>query len=68
VPHLERYFELGRELAVYDDLPSLIEQARYWLDHEDERRAVAEAGYQRVMAEHTYDHRFEQIFEQMGLS
>ena len=68
VPHLERYFELGSELAVYDDLPSLIEQAHYWLDHEDERRAVAEAGYQRVMSEHTYDHRFEQIFEQMGLS
>jgi spore maturation protein CgeB len=66
VPHLERYFELGREVAVYDSTDDLIEQVGYWLANEDERAAVAEAGYQRVLAEHTYDHRFNQIFEWVG--
>ena len=66
VPHLERYFQPGREVAVYDGLDELVEQVGYWLAHDDERAAVAEAGYRRVLAEHTYDHRFEEIFRALG--
>jgi spore maturation protein CgeB len=68
VPHLERYFELGREVAVYDGLDDLVKQVGHWLAHDDERAAVAEAGYRRVLAEHTYDHRFEEIFRSLGLA
>jgi len=67
VPHLERYFELDREVGVFDGKEDLAERTRYWLDHESERRAVAEAGYRRVLAEHTYDHRFAAIFQELGL-
>jgi spore maturation protein CgeB len=67
VPHLERYFEPGREIGVYDGADELVEQVGYWLEHEDERAAVAAAGYRRVLAEHTYDHRFEAIFARLGL-
>ena len=67
VPHLERYFEAGRDVAVYDGEDDLVEQVGYWLEDEDRRAAVAEAGYRRVMAEHTYDHRFAAIFEAIGL-
>jgi spore maturation protein CgeB len=66
VPHLERYFDLGREVAVYDHVDDLVEQVGYWLEHEDERAAVADAGYRRVLAEHTYDHRFEEILRRVG--
>jgi spore maturation protein CgeB len=65
VPHLEEYFEFGREVAVFDRADDLAEQIRHWLEHEGERRAVAEAGHRRVLAEHTYDHRFAAIFEQL---
>jgi spore maturation protein CgeB len=68
VPHLERYFELGREVAVYDSTDDLVEQVGHWLDHDDERAAVAEAGYRRVLAEHTYDHRFDEIFRTVGVA
>jgi spore maturation protein CgeB len=67
VPHIEDYFEIGKEIAVYSDVDELVEQVRYWLSHPDERAAVADAGYQRVRAEHTYDHRFAEIFRRMGL-
>jgi hypothetical protein len=30
-------------------------------------QCVADAGYRRVLAEHTDDHRFAAIFEQFGL-
>ena len=67
VPHLDEYFEPDREIAVYDDEPELAARIQYWLDHEDERAAIADAGYRRTLAEHTYDHRFERIFEGAGL-
>ena len=68
VAHLERYFDLEREVAVYEDTGGLIEQALHWTERPEERAAIAAAGYRRVMAEHTYDHRFEEIFDAMGLT
>jgi spore maturation protein CgeB len=67
VPHLEDYFELERELAVFDSSDDLPERIGWWLAHPDERQTVAEAGYRRVLAEHTYDHRFHHIFGVAGL-
>jgi spore maturation protein CgeB len=67
VPHLERYFELDREVGVFDGNDDLADKVRHWLEHDEERQQVAEAGYRRVMAEHTYDHRFAAIFEDLGL-
>jgi spore maturation protein CgeB len=67
VPHLDLYFELDREVAVFDGIADLLEKVRYWLEHDAERQQVADAGYRRVMAEHTYDHRFAAIFGELGL-
>jgi spore maturation protein CgeB len=67
VAHLERYFDIGREIAVFSSTDELVEQARHWLEHPAERAAVADAGYRRVRAEHTYDHRFADIFAAIGL-
>ncbi len=66
VPHLEEYFELDREVAVFESTDDLVERVGWWLNHPQERAAVAEAGYRRVLAEHTYDHRFEEIFRTVG--
>lgn len=68
VPHLDRYFDLGSEIAVFDSTDDLVDQARYWLAHPEERLSVAEAGYRRVRAEHTYDHRFTEIFARIGIT
>jgi spore maturation protein CgeB len=67
VPHLERYFELDREVGVFTDADDLVEKVGYWLADEDERAAVAAAGHRRVLAEHTYDHRFAAIFRALEL-
>jgi spore maturation protein CgeB len=67
VPHLERYFELDSEVAVFDGPDDLVDKVRYWLEHDEERQSVAGAGYRRVMSEHTYDHRFAAIFEELGI-
>jgi spore maturation protein CgeB len=53
---------------VFSSTQGLIEQVRHWLANPEERAAVADAGYRRVRAEHTYDHRFAAIFAAMGLA
>jgi spore maturation protein CgeB len=67
VPHLDEYFRIGTEIAAYSTTEELIEQVRHWLANPEERAAVAEAGYRRVREEHTYDHRFAEIFRRMDL-
>ncbi len=66
VPHLEKYFHLEREVSVYRDVDELIRKIRYWLNNPEERAIVADAGYKRVLDQHTYDHRFGEIFSLVG--
>jgi spore maturation protein CgeB len=68
LPHLEEYFGYDEEIGVYTGTGELIERVRFWLDHPAERLAVAEAGHRRVLAEHTYDHRFAEIVRILGES
>jgi len=64
----QEYFRPGKEVVCYSTLGDLIEKVRYYLAHEEERKAIAEAGAARVRREHTYVHRFSDIFRQMGLT
>ena len=67
VPHLEDFLTPGREIGAFSSTDDLVRQVGWWLDHEQERAGAAEAGYRRVRAEHTYDHRFAAIFARIGL-
>jgi len=64
---LESYYVPGAEIATFRTLSELIEQIRYFLDQETARAAIAEAGYQRTLQEHTYARRFAELFARMGL-
>jgi len=65
--NLENYFQDGEEIVCFADTDDLIQKARYYLRHEDERAAIARAGYERTLREHTYAHRFTEIFQRVGL-
>jgi spore maturation protein CgeB len=65
--NLEDYFKDGEEIVCFSDLDDLVEKIRYYLAHEDERSAIAQAGYGRTQRDHRYEKRFREIFEQMGL-
>lgn len=64
---LESYYDIGKEIVCFEDLNDLMEKARYYLSHDDERTAIAQAGYLRTMREHTYAHRLTEIFERLRL-
>jgi spore maturation protein CgeB len=56
-PNLHEMFEPGIEVVTYTDADDLIEKARHYLEHEDERAAIAGAGQARTLREHTYERR-----------
>ncbi len=52
--NLAELFTPGEEVVTYVDAEDLVEKARYYLEHDDERRAIAAAGQSRTLREHTY--------------
>ncbi len=50
-----------QEVAVFEGLRDAKEQIRYFLDHEEDRLAVAERGRRRVLSEHTYVLRMKEL-------
>ncbi len=62
---MENLFEPGRESVAYADPEEIPELARHYLDHPEERRAVAQAARRRVLAHHTYVTRMGQLLATM---
>lgn len=67
VEYLERYLVPGRELVLYNSIDDLYDLISYYLKHENERNQIAENGYVRTSKEHTYQKRFIDIFNKIGL-
>lgn len=62
-PNLPDLFEPDREVVTYQSPTECVEKVRYLLDHEDERRQIAEAGHRRTLRDHTVAIRCQQIHE-----
>lgn len=56
VPEIEKHFLDGQDLAVYQTLDGLTDLLKKFLADENLSLNVAEAGYQKVLANHTYSH------------
>lgn len=54
---LTELFEPESEVVIYNGLTDLRDKAEYYLEHEEERVAIAARARKRVLAEHTYAHR-----------
>lgn len=60
---LEELFVIGKEIVVFHNLDELRELVRYYMDHEEERRLIAENGRKKVMELHGYADRLDKIFD-----
>jgi spore maturation protein CgeB len=54
---IEGYFEPGKEIVTFASLDEAREKSVWYLEHERERQALADAGYARAHEEHRYHHR-----------
>jgi spore maturation protein CgeB len=55
--NLPELFDPGKEVVAYHTPEECVEMICYYLEHEKERRAIAEAGQKRTLRDHTYRQR-----------
>ncbi len=58
---VETWFEPGKEIVVVHDRGEAIERIGWLLRHDAERRRIGEAARARLLAEHTFRHRAQQL-------
>jgi hypothetical protein len=61
--NLHEIFVPGKEVVVYHTPEECAELVRYYLEHHDDRKGIANAGQQRTLREHTYAHRMEELVD-----
>ena len=62
-PGLEKLFDIGKEIVVYESIEDLDNKVKYYLENEDERNMIAETGYQRAKKDHTYFERAKKLID-----
>ena len=65
--NLNEYYEYGKEIETFDNQAEMVDKIKYYLEHDEERETIAQAGYERTLREHTYASRFEHIFSRAGV-
>lgn len=62
---LERYLNIGQEIAVYNSVDDCVKQIHYYLGQEKERNQIIHQSHNRVITEHTYLHRLKHVLEEI---
>lgn len=66
-PELSLYYDIGREIAVWDRLEDVVDCIRHYLTRPQQRADIAEAGRRRVLSNHTWLHRFAAMAAELGM-
>lgn len=61
-PEIAEYFEEGKEIVTFGCEEECVDKIRYYLEHEEERRQIAEAGRNKVKDAFTYEKGLERLF------
>lgn len=59
--NLQEMFEIGKEVVAYRSTEECLELIDHYLSHPDEAIAIARAGQQKTLTEHTYARRMEEF-------
>lgn len=58
---IPEYFEIGKDLETFSSQEELLQKIDYYLNHEQERRAIAENGYRKAKELYSLELRVEQM-------
>lgn len=61
--YLDAFYRRGEEIVAYRNTDDLIDKLRYFLGHDEQRRAIALNGFQRTMRDHRIKLRMRQAAE-----
>jgi len=63
---LGKIFKLGEEVVGFDTIPEAVELTHYYLEHEEERRVIAQNGFRRFWEDYHPEVIWQRIGEQIG--
>jgi spore maturation protein CgeB len=66
-PELDRFYDIGSEIVTYRDFDDLVETIRCLLSNPEKADKIRRKGYERARREHSWEMRFEKIFQLLGL-
>jgi spore maturation protein CgeB len=66
-PELTCLYEIGKEILCYSNEIDCVEIVRYYLERPGEAKRIADAGRARCLRDHTWEVRFRELFEWMGI-
>ncbi len=65
-PEIAEYFVDGEELVIYQDFTDMYQKITYYLEHEEERKKIAHAGYLKVKEHFNYRTGIQQMVLMLG--
>lgn len=63
---LERHFEIGDEVAVFTDIGDLVDKIQIYLQDDEARRSIAQAGYERAWRDHRASDRMRDMLTELS--
>ncbi len=64
-PALREHFDVGTECDVFANEEELVAKIQHYVDHPDERAAIAAGGQRRTLAHHLYKHRLQTLLHML---
>lgn len=64
--NLGELFDVGTEVVAYESPRQASELVRYYLDHPDDARVIADAGQARTLHDHTWTNRMQRLAKMIG--
>lgn len=65
---LEEFYEIEKEIVCYRDADELTDKIKYYLANDEAREIIRKAGYERCLKDHSWQRRFEKVFEDTGIT
>jgi hypothetical protein len=66
-PGHAEYYKIGHEIDTWKDVDELIEKLSYYTKNPAAASRIREAGKKRALECHTWRHRFDRLFERLGI-
>ena len=66
LPDLEKLFKDGIHCVMYDNEQDMIDKARYYIEHDEEREKIARSGYEECIKNHTIHVRVDRMLEELN--
>jgi spore maturation protein CgeB len=64
-PGIEKYFEIDKEIVCFRNPEEMVDKIKYYLSHDEQRRAIAKAGWERAKNEYTAFHIMSRVFQEI---